>query len=174
MTGTAPDFIEPFEAWRAWRVVRTGGAFRLGSVVQHTVWPTNSELSADCHRLRLFRRRRRRHVAPDMRCECGIYAAATLEQLRLYVVEGLRGHLSRVVGRVALWGTVVECERGFRASRAYPARLYVPADAGAQWQMSATEVALGLCAYGVPLEPVEVPAAQLPDLLVTTVLRRAR
>jgi len=172
MTSAAPDFIEPFEAWRVWRVVRAGGAFRLGSVVQHTLWATNSEFTADCHRLRLFRRRR--HEAPDMNCECGIYAAATLEQLRLYVVEGLRGQLSRVVGRVALWGTVVECERGFRASRAYPARLYVPADTGAQWQVSATEVALGLCAYGVPVEPAEVPAAQLPDVLVTTALRRAR
>lgn len=169
----APDYVEPFEAWRVWRVVRVDGAYRLGSIVQHTLWPTDEALRAECQRLRLFRRRRREHEAPCVSCECGIYAAG-LEQLHLYVAEGLRGPLSRVVGRVALWGTVVECERGFRASDAYPRHLYVPEDAGVAWQTSWQDVALGLCAYGVSVEPLDVPAAEAPRRLATPSLRRAR
>jgi hypothetical protein len=38
--------------------------------------------------------------------------------------------LGRVAGRVRLWGTVVECERGWRASHAYPSRLLVALDDG--------------------------------------------
>jgi len=173
MTHDAPDYVEPFEGWRVWRVVRVDGAFRLASIVQNTVWPASAELTAGCERFRLFRRRRRRHDAPDVDCECGIYAAVTLTQLRMYLADGLHG-LSRVLGQVALWGTVVECERGFRASRAYPARLFVPDDAGRPWRVSATEVALGLCAYGVPVEPLAGPAAHAPDLLAPIRLRPAR
>ena len=32
----------------------------------------------------------------------------------------------RVLGRVSLWGDVVECAWGWRASFAYPAQIYVP------------------------------------------------
>jgi hypothetical protein len=173
MTYEAPDYVEPFEGWRVWRVVRVDGTFRLGSIVQHTVWPITAELPARCERLRLFRRRRRRHEAPQLGCECGIYAASTVAQLRMYLADGLHG-LSRVLGQVALWGTVVECERGFRASHAYPTRLFVPDDAGMPWRTSATEIALALCAYGVPVEPLAAPAAQAPDLLSPIRLRPAR
>jgi hypothetical protein len=31
-----------------------------------------------------------------------------------------------VIGRVMLWGEVVECEHGWHAACAYPAHLYVP------------------------------------------------
>jgi hypothetical protein len=173
VTGDAPDYIEPFEGWRVWRVVRAGGAFRLGSIVQHTVWQPGAELPAECERFRLFRRRRRSHEAPQLGCECGIYAAATLTQLRTYLADGLHG-LSRVLGQVALWGTVVECERGYRASHAYPTRLFVPDDAGKPWRVSPSEIALALCAYGVPVETMSAPAAQAPDVLAPIRLRPAR
>jgi hypothetical protein len=56
------------------------------------------------------------------------------------------------VGRVALWGVVIECERGWRASYAYPARLYVPTRSTARRpRLSPREVADGLAAYGVPV-----------------------
>src|SRR5512132_4078558 len=60
------------------------------------------------------------HVAPNASCTCGIYAGRSL------------GDFDRprpawpppsVVGTVALWGTVIEHERGWRARYAYPARL---------------------------------------------------
>jgi hypothetical protein len=159
----APDFIEPLETWRAWKVVRRDGEFGLGSVVQPTVWPAGQALVAEClagRRLSLpLLRRKRRHDAPDVRCECGIYAAP-LERIGQYVAEAPCRGVSRVLGQVALWGTVVECERGWRASRAYPRRIYVPADAGEPWRVGWDEVALALCRYGVPVEPLAARAAE--------------
>src|SRR5204862_488512 len=51
------------------------------------------------------------------------------------------GTVCRILGEVVLWGHVVETEAGWRASHAYPARLYVP-DA---------EIAAALAAYSVPV-----------------------
>jgi hypothetical protein len=56
------------------------------------------------------------------------------------------------VGRVALWGVVIECERGWRGMYAYPARLYVPTRSPARRPpLSPREVAEGLTGYGVPV-----------------------
>jgi hypothetical protein len=157
----APDFVEPFQAWRVWRVVRDDGAYNLGSVVQRTLWPAGEALTAECLRRRLFPRLRRkpRHGSPAAECECGIYAAA-LERLSQYLAEAPCRGVARVLGQVALWGTVIECERGFRASHAYPTRIYVPADAGDPWRISWDEVAFGLWHYGVPIEPLAARAAE--------------
>lgn len=158
----APDFAEPLEAWRVWKVVRRDGEYSLGSVVQRTLWPAGEALAAECLRCRhLFPRlrRKREHAAPDARCECGIYAAE-LERVGQYVAEAPCSGVARVLGQVALWGTVIECERGLRASHAYPARIYVPADAGEPWRLSWEEVALGLWRYGVPIEPLAARATE--------------
>jgi hypothetical protein len=166
----APDFVEPFEAWRVWRVVRGNGEYslrrhgeyRLRSVVQRTVWPADEALTAQClGRPRLIPRLRhnRLHDAPEPDCECGIYAAA-LELVSQYVAEAPCQGFARVLGQVALWGTVIECERGYRASHAYPTRIYVPADAGEPWRITWEEVALGLVCYGVPIEPLAARAAE--------------
>jgi hypothetical protein len=163
----APDFAEPLEAWRVWKVVRRHGVYSLGSVVQSTLWPAGEALVAEClagSRLLLFRRRKRRHLAPDHRCECGIYAAG-LDGVAQYVAAGPFRGISRVLGLVSLWGTVVECERGYRASHAYPKRIFVPADAGEPWRIGWDEVALGLCRYGVAVEPLAACAADAPRFL---------
>lgn len=65
----------------------------------------------------------------------------------------------RVLGQVHLCGTVIECERGFRAGHAYPSRIYVPveqSDAPAHRRNGATcdELVHGLADYGVPVELV--------------------
>ena len=57
-------------------------------------------------------------------------------------------------------GTVIECERGFCASHAYPIRIYLPADVGEPWRTSWEEVALGLWRYGVPIEPLTARATE--------------
>src|ERR671937_1015471 len=44
----APDFVEPLEAWRVWKVVRRDGVYSLGSVIQRTVWPASEALVAEC------------------------------------------------------------------------------------------------------------------------------
>ena len=76
----------------------------------------------------------------------------------------------RVFGAVSLWGRVVETERGWRASCAYPRRIVVPSRrlerlvAVALWPYRPTPgaVARELEAYGVEVEVVD--AARLPAL----------
>jgi hypothetical protein len=164
----APDFVEPLEAWRVWKVVRRDGVWNLGSVVQRTVWPAGEALVAEClagGRLSLLLRRRKvRHDAPEVRCQCGVYAGS-LDVVGRYADDTPFSGVSHVLGRVALWGVVVECERGYRASYAYPTRIYVPADAGEPWRIGWDEVALGLCRYGVPVEPLAARAADATRFL---------
>lgn len=159
---SAPDYAEPFRAWRVWKVVRRDGGYYLGSVVQRTLWPVREALTADCLRLpRMFPRLRRnaRHAPPEPACDCGIYATS-LDRLDQYLADAPLGASARVLGEAALWGTVIECEHGFRASHAYPARIYVPADAGGPWRISWDDVAFGLWSYGVPVEPLPARAAE--------------
>lgn len=164
---SAPDFAEAFEAWRVWRVVRHDGALALASVVKRTVWPAGTPLEAECLKaLPLFDwlRRRRPHVAPEARCECGIYAAS-LECVRSYLTDALPDARARVIGRVALWGSVVECERGYRASLAYPVSLYVPLPRGSRAGAAVEDVARDLERYEVPVEVLRVDRTDISRLL---------
>jgi hypothetical protein len=108
------------------------------------------------------------HPAPAEGCRCGIYAAPTAAQAAASVTDPPRSReriVHRVIGRVSLWGTVVECERGWRAERAYPASLAVPAPLPPRRKilhalrrpsrsLPAAEIAGALCEYGVPIELV--------------------
>lgn len=163
-----PDYVEAVTAWRVWRVVLRNGGYRLASVVHSTVWPSDEALSAVCARQtllpRFLRRSRRPHEVPDAGCECGIYGT-DLERLGPYVVdEPFGGSAGRAIGRVSLWGTVVECERGFRASHAFPQHVYVPLDGSSRPDESRRLLA-DLRAYGVPVEVVAARCADAPAIL---------
>lgn len=151
MNGQAPDYAEPIAAWRVWRVLGRRDDLRLRSVVYGTLWPVGEPMRARClrHRRSLLPwRRPHEHVAPEENCTCGVYAA-DLEGLRPYL-DGFEPRLrpvQRVLGRVSLWGDVLECERGWRASFAYPSRLFLPRESS-----GAEERAAGLLEYGVPIE----------------------
>jgi hypothetical protein len=58
----------------------------------------------------------RMHAAPNVDCSCGLHATRDVDLLR-------RTKSPSVLGRVALWGRVVEHQHGFRAQFAYPQRL---------------------------------------------------
>jgi hypothetical protein len=62
----------------------------------------------------------------------------------------------RVIGTVNLWGTVVEAERGWRASCAYPKEIYVPTREPRGRLVDAEEIAVRLADYGVPVHIVGV------------------
>jgi len=155
----APDYIEPIVGWRSWLVVREGEDFRLRSVLYDALWLPRKELIARClHRGLTFRwRKRYEHAPPEPDCRCGIYAASEPEEAASYLdgrgwADALSVH--RVIGTVSLWGRVVECKRGWRASHAYPKTIYVPSTRaplwlGAEW---AEEVALALTDYNVRVE----------------------
>jgi hypothetical protein len=152
----APDFAEPIEAWRAWRVVRRDERFVLGSIIQRVTWPPGRALKATClRRPTLLSRLRRKdvHESPRESCECGIYATS-IDHVAFYLSETPRTSAGRVFGLVALWDTVVECERGYRAAQAYPTRIYVPVDASHSSEDGWEEIAFGLQHYGVPIEPI--------------------
>jgi hypothetical protein len=174
-----PDFAEPFEAWRVWRVVAGKDGYRLGSVVKPTVWPPGEPLVADCLRssplAAWFRRKRSAgRPVPDERCECGIYAGV----LR-WVGEYLRDlpasvAVARVLGRVSLWGRVIECERGFRASHAYPLHLYVPVDSSFHSNHRWEALAAGLEVYGVSVDLLPTRCAEAVRVLEQNELAAAR
>ncbi len=162
----APDYAEPIVAWRLWSVVREQGLV-LRSLFHPFVWPRRQALRATCERWRpLARMIDRRHDTPGDRCTCGIYAA-DLGVIGDYLGEPPAGgveSLPRVVGLVSLWGSVLECEHGWRASHAYPAALFIPVfTTTAASDPSPGEIASELEEYAVPVELV--PAARPHELI---------
>ncbi len=101
---------EPLLGWRLWHV-RDG---RLLSWVKPDQWPGGARFEARCRRLRGC------GEAPRAGHSCGIYAARTRE-LALQLLEELPSIAGPVaVGRVSLWGRVIENVDGWRAQYAYP------------------------------------------------------
>lgn len=147
----APDYVEPVCAWRLWEVENLDAAPRLRSLYRLSFWPVGAPLEARCEAQRLRLSRRPRHAAPTETCTCGIYAAPfELIRRKLAVDGGLPPGCLFVMGTVALWGDVLECERGWRAAYAYPHRLFVPLGFP-----GAARQAVGLGDYGVPVELVD-------------------
>jgi hypothetical protein len=108
-------------------------------------------------RIRLWPIRSEPHSAPGERCECGIYAA-TPSTIGDYLHESLWPRRRPVLGRVSLWGDVVECERGWRASLAYPEQLYIPRFIGDDRDRA--RFAAELEKYRVPIELLDAPTPQ--------------
>jgi hypothetical protein len=152
----APDLFEPFHAWRVWRVTKDLRRAALASVSRSIIWPAGRPLVAECkrHRSRLasFLRPGANHVAPALHCACGIYATDLDHALDYLAQDAFPFELATVLGSVALWGEVVECEVGYRASHAYPVALYIPdTHRGPDWGPDGA-IALDLQDYGVPVE----------------------
>jgi hypothetical protein len=108
-----PLSLEPVVGWRAWRLDRIGGALALRSVTRPDHWPAREAMVATCVEHRAW-------TAPDERCTCGLYAAASPEQLAR---SGVLGEGISVVGTVSMWGRMILYTLGARSRFAYPARL---------------------------------------------------
>jgi len=160
----APDYIEAVEAWRVWRVGMRDGRVVLKSVFSPSVWEPAVPLTAVCTKRRRSRWRPWRlepndHAAPDLDCRCGIYGVKSAVAARSYLEsQPLLGREERVIGRVALWGDVVEAQLGWRASHAYPIELFVPTPAvvwsGLRRRAYVDEILFALQAYRVPVDLV--------------------
>lgn len=103
---------EPILAWRAWALTgrRDGAGLLLRPVAKRArTWQPREIVEASC-------RTSRWHDAPDPGCTCGLHATHSVDVLR-------RTRCPAVLGRVALWGRVIEHEYGYRAQYAYPQRL---------------------------------------------------
>jgi hypothetical protein len=160
---TVPDAIEPAMGWRTWIVEETVAGWRLRSVIYPATWRPCERLAADCRRSNV--KPVESHFPPALACNCGVHAGRTPAELRSYCVSGQRWPgscetaLPRPIGVVALWGRVVEHEKGFRGTYAYPRRLYVPAGARCE------EIALALTDYGVPVALLDVDASEAIEAL---------
>jgi len=138
-----PRRAGPVVGWRAWRIVRERGTFRLRSAVYEQEWPLGRELEATCAR---------GHAAPAPDCSCGIYAVrGPAEALRYLVGRNDPDVVHRLVGEVALSGLVVEGEHGWRASHACPVRLWIPPRQTSGFAVDTGEIARSLVAYDVPI-----------------------
>jgi hypothetical protein len=118
-------------------------------------------LEARCTIPRIRWPRRPPHHAPQFTCECGIYAAVWRSFAPQFGL-GIACNGLPVLGEVALWGDVVEAERGWRGQYAYPARLFVPMIDRKEDQ--AFDIAEGLRGYGV--EVTVVAGTDARDILV--------
>jgi hypothetical protein len=157
-----PDYVGPIEAWRVWRVVLRNGEIVLESVFARTTWEPGVALAASCATgrrspWRPWRLQPNDHLAPELDCTCGVYGLAEEAAAREYLdADRFVSRGNRVLGRVALWGEVVVCENGWRASRAYPVELLVPVPVAEGGRLRRRgyldEIALGLEAYGVPVD----------------------
>jgi hypothetical protein len=102
--------LEPVVAMRTWWLaLRGGGPLLLPVVAGARPWPIRRPARAVC-------RRHRRHPVPAADCVCGLHATDDEGRLRRTRTPG-------VVGTVAMWGRVVQHDRGYRAELAYPQRL---------------------------------------------------
>ena len=99
-------------------MTRTRAGFRLASVIRDCVWPVDGETVARCEV---------EHEAPDVVCGCGIHAAREASAVLSYLRgRDEPGTVARVLGRVQLWGRVIEHEGGWRAERARPLEVWLP------------------------------------------------
>jgi hypothetical protein len=167
-THGAPDELVPRSGWRVWDVVELDGALRLCSLAFWTIWLPRHEATALCRRALVDSGvgGLPPHDAPQASCTCGVYATRTALQALTYSrsVRRRRDTVHRIAGRVSLWGTVIECENGWRATHAYPAALFVPTARPRRFgfghglvrpSLPVEEIATRLGGYGVPVEIVD-------------------
>jgi len=140
---TLRERSRPVTGWRAWVVTETPKGLRLGSVLHDLVWAHGEAALAECRREDdPFATALGPHPVPGAECNCGFHAARDPVDAFSYARgRDEAGTICRILGEVLLWGHVLETEGGWRASHAYPVRLYVPDDA----------IAAGLAAYSVPV-----------------------
>jgi hypothetical protein len=121
-------YTEPILGWRFWRLRRleTFGAdrpLRLAAAGRFGIpkfWEPRAATKAVCSSYRTA------HEAPWPSCRCGIYGLRERDLAERAVLKYSRGELeSWAVGRVSLWGRIVESEHGWRAEYAYPYELVV-------------------------------------------------
>jgi hypothetical protein len=125
---TDETYSEPLRAWRLWRLrrvetLRGERPLRLAAAGRFGIpkfWEPREATRAVCSSYRTT------HEAPWPSCRCGIYGFREREMAERALRRYARDKLSRwALGRVSLWGRVVECTNGWRAELAYPYDLIV-------------------------------------------------
>jgi hypothetical protein len=134
-----PDYTTVLTGWRAWRTAVHRNQWRLAALGQGIVWPPKRKLAARCKDESASP-----HPAPCWECSCGVWAFKDLDRLLLAV----ESYDVSVLGKVSLWGRIIETENGYRAEYAYPSEL---------WLVNSRLEDLGRI-YGVPVRVKAVAA----------------
>lgn len=117
MKGTEiPDSPTPIVGYRVWGL-RSDGFLQSSSsgfASERPIWRPFEAFSARCLALSPCI-----GSVPSLDHGCGIHAYAGLERA-LKWAKGVPWERAVVVGRVNLWGHVVQSQRGWRAEKAYP------------------------------------------------------
>ena len=112
-----PLYLNPIIGYRRWRVRVIRGKLTLLSILHTYDWPMQKPLIAECKCSHI----NYVHLGPDINTltsDCGIYAYKSYELMS----EDIPQH-DGIFGRVALWGRVVEAEKGYKATKAYPLQI---------------------------------------------------
>ncbi len=119
----AEHSTEPILGWRAWRLQELEGGLRIVPTTPRSAWEPRVAIHATCsgshtREYMIFNPDLAKfHRSPEPGCTCGIHALKDPSRL------ARSGRTAAVVGRVAMWGRVVEHTKGYRAEFAYPSRL---------------------------------------------------
>jgi hypothetical protein len=134
VTAVAPTSLqhEALLGWRLWRILPFdtldgASSFRLcaaGTRGTPKLWQPRQAAAAVCSRYRTT------HEAPWFDCGCGFWAFRDRDEANDLLEDWLESGQGRdgvgwAIGRVSLWGRVVECELGWRSQFAYPYDLTV-------------------------------------------------
>jgi hypothetical protein len=121
----------PIIGWRVWHVDDGPAGARLLSWSHPAEWPARERMEASCTPGHASLRCRRRHAAPEPGHACGLYALHSRERAEA-LMDGLFAlvpagcnHRAVALGRVSLWGRVIENTGGWRAQYGYPYDLHV-------------------------------------------------
>jgi len=113
--------------WRCWTVLREEGLLRP-IWKRGLIWKPRQPFEALCAGDDTkFPNRVAVHPVPDKACHCGLWAVCH-PMLLQEVAWDWKADETLVVGQVALWGRVIEFERGWRAQFGYPTHLYALTD----------------------------------------------
>jgi hypothetical protein len=120
----AEHSTEPILGWRAWRLHRDEtGRLRIAPTTPRPDWEPGAAMHARCSgaHTRMYLvfnpELEASHRSPEPGCTCGLHAMKEPGRL----ARGSR--FAGVIGRVAMWGRVIEHTKGWRAEFAYPSRM---------------------------------------------------
>ncbi len=101
---------EPIRATRHWLVTNDEG-YRLASIHLPYIWGRHNTAVCIKRNQEMFK-----HKAPDLDCQCGLYAERPGFELKEWQTQSL-GRVS-AYGTVELWGRIIQCDMGYKAEYA--------------------------------------------------------
>lgn len=107
--------VEPLLGYRGWHVVNTGDGSGLALKSLHVSYIWDRQVEAFCHQQAVLFRRGSHigSISPDLACSCGIYAQ--LPEHPLTEWDKVKKGRVCASGTIAMWGRIIQCERGYKA-----------------------------------------------------------